>query len=70
MTNGTSDFSIMVKEVRRQLRLSQEALAQELRVSYATINRWENGKTAPFRLAREQFDVFCQKMTQKGKLNL
>jgi DNA-binding transcriptional regulator YiaG len=70
MTNGTPDFSIMVKEVRRQLGLSQEALAQELRVSYATINRWENGKTSPFKMAREQFDVFCQKMTQEGKLSL
>ena len=70
MTHGTPDFSIIVKEVRRQLGLSQEALAQELRVSYATINRWENGKTAPFKLAREEFDAFCKKMTQKGKLNL
>lgn len=70
MTHGTPDFSIIVKEVRRQLGLSQEALAQELRVSYATINRWENGKTAPFKLAREQFDAFCQKMTKKGKLSL
>ena len=70
MSEGRPEFSIIVKEVRRQLGLSQEALAQELRVSYATINRWENGKTAPFKLAREQFDTFCQKMTQEGKLNL
>ena len=70
MAKSTPDFSIIVKAVRRQLGLSQEALAHELRVSYATINRWENGKTAPFKLAREQFDAFCQKMTQEGKLNL
>lgn len=70
MTNGTPDFSIIVKEVRRQLGLSQEALAQELSVSCATINRWENGKTTPFKLARAQFDAFCKKMIQEGKLNL
>ena len=70
MAKSTPDFPIIVKAVRRQLGLSQEALAHELRVSYATINRWENGKTAPFKLAREQFDAFCQKMTQEGKLNL
>ena len=64
------DFSTKVKQVRMQLGLSQEALAQELSVSYATIHRWENGKTIPFKLARAQFDAFCQKMTQKGKLNL
>ena len=70
MTNGTPDFSITVKKVRRQLGLSQEALAQELSVSYATINRWENGKTTPFKLARAQFDAFCKKMIQEGKLIL
>jgi len=70
MIRGRREFSVMVKEVRRQLGLSQEALAQELRVSYATINRWEKGKTAPFKLAREQFDAFCRKMTQEGKLSL
>jgi len=70
MTKSASDFSIIVKGVRRQLGLSQEALAHELRVSCATINRWENGKTAPFKLAREKFNSFCQKMIQEGKLNL
>lgn len=70
MIKDTPDFSIVVKEVRRQLGLSQEALAQELRVSCATINRWENAKTAPFKLAREQFDAFCRKMIKEGKLSL
>ena len=70
MAKSMPDFSTMVKEIRRQLGLSQEALAQELSVSYATINRWENGKTTPFKLARAQFDAFCKKMIQKGKLNL
>lgn len=60
----------MVKEVRRQLGLSQEALGRKLNVSYATINRWENGKTAPFQMARAQFDLFCKKMIREGKLNL
>ncbi len=70
MGKGALNFSMMVKEVRRQLGLSQESLAQQLGVSYATIHRWENGKTTPFKLARVQFDEFCKKMTQEGKLNL
>ena len=37
------DYPLLVKEVRRQLALSQEDLARELGVSYATVNRWENG---------------------------
>ncbi len=64
------NFSDTVKEVRRQLGLSQEGLAQELGVSFTTINRWENGKTVPFKLARTQFDTFCAKMIKQGKLKL
>lgn len=33
--------------IRAKLNLSQEALARELNVSFATINRWEKGKTKP-----------------------
>jgi DNA-binding transcriptional regulator YiaG len=60
----------LVKEVRRQLALSQEDLARELGVSFATENRWENGKSKPSKLARAQFNNFCAKMTSQGKLKL
>lgn len=69
MLKHDRNFSAIVKDVRRRLGLSQEALAQELGVSYATIHRWENGKTTPFKLARVQFDSFCHKMNQEGKLS-
>ena len=68
MTGISKTFPELVKEVRRQLGISQEELAHELRVSFATINRWENGKTMPFKLVRAQFDAFCRKMTAQGKL--
>ncbi|MBW2037351.1 MAG: helix-turn-helix transcriptional regulator, partial [Deltaproteobacteria bacterium] len=42
MTRNSDKFPDLVKEVRRQLGISQEALAHELGVSFATINRWEN----------------------------
>jgi len=70
MTGSSKTFPELVKEVRRQLGISQEELAHELGVSFATINRWENGKTTPFKLARAQFDAFCEKMTAQGKLHL
>jgi ribosome-binding protein aMBF1 (putative translation factor) len=41
------DYAALVKEVRRQLAISQEDLARELGVSYATVNRWENGQARP-----------------------
>jgi DNA-binding transcriptional regulator YiaG len=54
-----TDCPLMAKEVRRQLALSQEDLARELGVSYATINHWENGLSKPSKLARVQLDAFC-----------
>ena len=48
MARAPENFAEMVKEVRKQLGLSQEELAHELGVSFATINRWENAKTVPF----------------------
>ena len=38
-----------IKNLRKQLRLSQEAFGKRLGVSFATINRWENGKAKPQR---------------------
>ena len=51
-------FSKMVKSVREIKGYSQEQLARELDVSFATINRWENGKTEPSRLALKNFIDF------------
>lgn len=53
-------FSKKVKYVRTELKLSQEDLARELGVSFATINRWENGSYNPSRLAKKAFDDFCK----------
>ena len=43
------DFAEKVKYVRTTLKLSQEDFAHELGVSFATINRWENGNYNPDR---------------------
>ena len=53
-------FAEKVKYVRSELKLSQEDLARELGVSFATINRWENGSYNPSRLAKKAFDDFCK----------
>jgi DNA-binding transcriptional regulator YiaG len=57
MAKAPENFAETVKEVRQQLGLSQEELAHELGVSFSTINRWENSKTVPFKLARRQFEA-------------
>ena len=68
MAKAPENFAETVKEVRQQLGFSQEELAHELGVSFSTINRWENSKTVPFKLARRQFEAFCERMKEKGKL--
>jgi len=54
------DFSDMVKEVRRELKLSQHQMADALSVNYTTINRWENGHVVPSKLAQKSFFDFCE----------
>ncbi len=54
------NFAEKIKYVRTELKLSQEDLAKELGVSFATINRWENGSYNPSRLAKKAFEEFCR----------
>jgi DNA-binding transcriptional regulator YiaG len=49
-----------MRKVRRELEMSQEALAKELCVSYSSINRWEKKQVAPGKLARKSFLDFCK----------
>ena len=53
------DFKKKIKLVRRELGYSQEQMARELGVSFATINRWENGKSEPRQIALNTFKRFC-----------
>ena len=68
MIRQPENFPATVKEVRRQLALSQEELAHALGVSFATVNRWENGKTIPSKLAQRQFAQFCALKREQGEL--
>ena len=54
-------FSEKVKTVRMKLLLSQEALSKEIGVSFATINRWENGENEPQLIQQAKFNSFCEK---------
>jgi len=59
MSNANSSFSLRVLKVRKLIGMSQEQLAAELGVSFATVNRWENGHTNPSHLALKQFEQLC-----------
>jgi len=63
-------YSGLIAEIRRQLALSQEDLARQLGVSFATVNRWENEHALPSKLARATLAAFCKKRIRRGELVL
>jgi DNA-binding XRE family transcriptional regulator len=76
MTGGSAlwikqyDFVILIKEVRVQLDLSQEDFAREIGVSCATVNRWENGRFLPSKMAIRCVETYCDRMIELGRLLL
>ncbi len=54
------EFKDKVKCVRKKIYLSQEALAKELGVAFATVNRWERGWTEPNYKSQKAFSDFCK----------
>ena len=48
------DYSVRVRKMRNSLGLTQVKLAERIGVSFATVNRWENGQSKPMRLAWQQ----------------
>lgn len=54
------DFADRVKLVRKQLGISQEKLAVLLEVSFATVNRWEQGKAMPNYRTVQKLIVLCK----------
>ena len=49
----------ILKLIRKELDISQETFARNLNVSYATLNRWENNKVKPSRLAMDKIKGYC-----------
>ncbi|UOO38401.1 helix-turn-helix transcriptional regulator [Oscillospiraceae bacterium CM] len=50
----------ILKEVRKELNISQEQFAHELNVSFTTLNRWENNRSVPSRLAKLRILDYCK----------
>ena len=57
------EFCDKVKEVRKQLNLSQTAFAKELGIARATLIRWENGAFKPNYDAQRKFENYCESRT-------
>lgn len=53
------DFSEKIKKIREKINKSQEELAKLLGVSFATVNRWENGHIIPKKKMLDKIKEFC-----------
>lgn len=54
------NYHATIIKVRAKLNLSQTELAAMLDVSFASVNRWENGKYQPTRLVKEKIRLICE----------
>ena len=53
--------SELIKTIRLQLDMSQEAFAESIHVAFSTVNRWENNKSTPNSMARVLIADYCEK---------
>ncbi len=61
------DYPATIIKLRAILNLSQAALAELLGVSFTSVNRWENGKYHPTKVAKEKIRLICEEKNIKPK---
>lgn len=50
----------LIRQIRQYCCLSQSEFARSLNVTFATVNRWENGHSEPNALAQDRIGEFCR----------
>lgn len=65
--NTVKDWGILVRTTRSELGLTQEQLASKLGVTFASVNRWENGRVTPSRLALKQIEALVNGMNAETR---
>lgn len=53
-------MNTLIKQIRDSLSMSQTEFAELLNVTFATVNRWENGRTVPNKLAQTTLYEICK----------
>jgi DNA-binding XRE family transcriptional regulator len=60
-------YADTIKALREKLLLTQMELAAKLGVSYASVNRWENGKCEPTMKIKRKIRAMAQKTGIEGE---
>ena len=50
----------LIKNIRAKLNMNQTEFAEMLNVTFATVNRWENGRVVPNKLAQAKLYELCK----------
>lgn len=53
-------MEMLIKQIRTYLNMSQTEFAEQLNVTFATVNRWENGRAVPNKLAQSAMFDLCK----------
>ncbi|MGI6768731.1 MAG: helix-turn-helix domain-containing protein [Bacilli bacterium] len=54
------DYQKALIELRSKLNISQEELAKVLKVSFSSVNRWENGHFEPTKIVKFRLDKLLE----------
>lgn len=50
----------LIKKIRLHMNMNQTEFAEKLNVTFATVNRWENGRAQPNKLAQDKIYDLCK----------
>lgn len=56
-----------IRRLREELNMTQENFAHEIGVTFATVNRWENGRTTPNKVAQKVLMLLEKKLRKMRK---
>jgi len=59
-TNGDDIMQDLIKKIRSHMNMNQTEFAEKLNVTFATVNRWENGRAVPNKLAQDKIYDLCK----------
>ena len=56
----------LIRKIRVQMNMKQTEFAERLNVTFATVNRWENGRALPNKLAQDKIYDLCKEYKVSG----
>ena len=60
MRHGDDIMQDLIKKIRSHMNMNQTEFAELLNVTFATVNRWENGRALPNKLAQDKIHYLCK----------